>query len=692
MVLSKTKGLGPKSLTPVTEDRVSVQTMSPFNFDPRAAKFSFGPTEQTVDADYHLKGYTFGSSRNSGLDKDGYDDSPKSVSTVFFDSKSTASSCTPPEGIPSGFDPKSPAIDLPSDKAKEGKIDIPLFASDEDIFDVIHDFRTDVQSSDSAFIEEISSHDFQTLVILLANQNDRIRIEALFVLESVLKSSFKCERDLINLGVVPILVQMLSLSKTYITGHSANCLGLIAKRSKNLRDICLQAGALNALSLSAIASTSLPKNQSKQGKHGKRYVQAFRYFYWNDPTVRIELVAPCIPCFVHFMKSEDESLLEEVCLALFQFVELGSYQVPDRVSAVINAGVIPYIIPLLREGANKEIQAIALELLRIFSMSYSCHLKKLLEAGLLDSLAKISSDHNAHLHRKICRILLLIAAGGDASQLSRLVSYPKLKSFLSHASANSDRGLRSLAIRTICYIRIGHLYWDTDEEFVSKVCHLLGHHENIVCLALTAIKASLENGQYRIKLTLDHCGGYSKIYSLQMSKNKIVRDKAKGIIERFFNIAEEMNGSRFPNAKYEKSYLSQVHVAMKSKIEDQEMTILDLEEEMEELHNELEEAGSDKKKLVHVAMKNKMKDQKITIQDLEEEMGDLHNELEETESEKKKLRDQLIALTQQLADHERSAIEIKGVPPETAWKSFLKLSTLLSKWKASLMQASTSES
>eukprot|EP01083_Nonionella_stella_P013641 38348_1 len=247
MVLSKTKGLGLKPLTPVTEDRVSVQTTSPFNFDPGATKFSFGPTEQTVDANYHLKGYTFGNSRYSGLDKDGYDDSPKSVSTVFFDSKSTVSSCTPPEGIPSGFDTKSPTIDLLSDKAKEGKIDIPLFASDEDIFDVIHDFRTDVQSSDSAFIEDISSHDFQTLVILLANHNDRVRIEALFVLESVLKSSFKCERDLVNLRVVPILVQMLSLSKTYIAGHSASCLGLIAKRSKNLRDICLQAGALNAL-------------------------------------------------------------------------------------------------------------------------------------------------------------------------------------------------------------------------------------------------------------------------------------------------------------------------------------------------------------------------------------------------------------------------------------------------------------
>ena len=239
MVLSKTKGLGPK-------DGASIQTTPPFSFQPGATNFSFRQTEWAMDVNSHLKGYKFGSSRHSSPEKEIDDDSPKSVSTVFFDSKSTVSSFTTSEGIPSGSNPKSPAIDLSIGSAKERKIDIPIFASDEDIIDVMHWFQLDVQSS-ASFIEEISSHDFQTLVILLANQNERIRIEALFVLEYVLKSSLKCERDLVNLGVVPIFVQMLSLRNTYITEHSAICLGLIAKQSKNLRDICLQAGALNAL-------------------------------------------------------------------------------------------------------------------------------------------------------------------------------------------------------------------------------------------------------------------------------------------------------------------------------------------------------------------------------------------------------------------------------------------------------------
>ena len=243
-----------------------------------------------------------------------------------------------------------------------------------------------------------------------------LQFEAAWALTNV--ASTDKTRAVVDAGVVPTLVALMSSANADVREQCIWCLGNIAGDSAEYRDVVLAAGALEPLlaNLGQPASTSLLRNATWSLSNLCR----------GKPHPSLERMAPAVPALVHLCASADADTVMDACWAL-SYLSDGD---EARIQAVVDAGACRALAPLLARPDHKIVTP-ALRTLGNVVTGDDAQTQAALDAGALAAAAPLLAHAKKAIRKETCWLVSNVAAGtpaqidllaADAELLRRVVA------------------------------------------------------------------------------------------------------------------------------------------------------------------------------------------------------------------------------------------------------------------------------
>ncbi|KAK7337530.1 hypothetical protein VNO77_18110 [Canavalia gladiata] len=390
------------------------------------------------------------------------------------------------------------------------------------------------------------------LEFLRRRDERQLQFEAAWILTYVSSGISQHTKLLVDLGAIPLFVQLLSSKTLDIVEQAVWALGNIAGDSPSYRDIVLDHGALEPLlsqlpSMSRLPSLSrlLPKRTSivldLELPMLRTAVWTLTNFFYGKPGVEFEKVKPALPVLLQLIYLTDEQILTDACWAL-SYLSDGSVL---NIEAIIEGGFCPRLMKLLGHP-SEAIVVPAIRTLGNIVAGNDTLTQLVIDNQVLSRLYQVITQNDSKIILKeACWIISNITAGNrtqkqaviDANLILPLVNLLRSAKFdvkkeaawaISNAtSAGSHEQIRKLA-KEGCIQPLCDLLTCPDPKIVA-VC--LEGLENILVVG----EADKEDdGVNMFANMVYHCGGLRKIEILQTHESIEVFEKSMSILERFW--------------------------------------------------------------------------------------------------------------------------------------------------------------
>ncbi|XP_027349499.1 importin subunit alpha-4-like [Abrus precatorius] len=388
------------------------------------------------------------------------------------------------------------------------------------------------------FVEFLARHDAP-----------RLQFEASWILTNIASGTSNHTRVVVELGAVPLFVQLLSSSTVEIREQAVWALGNIAGDSPQCRDYILSEGALLPLlsQLNPLSSLSIMRNAA----------WTLSNFCRGKPYVDFEQVKLAFPVLKQLIHSTDEEILTEVCWTLCYLSE----DIDGKVQAVLDAGVCPRLVELLQHQS----ESILLPTIRsLGNIVYGddAQTQVLIDRGVLPCLRQIMmQNHKKGIMKEVCWTISNITAGTKAqvqAVLEANIILPLVR-LLHHAEFEVKKEA-AWAICNATYIGSHeHIKFLVIQGCLKPLCDLL------TCLDLNAVTLCLEGLENILKVgeadkemglhggtniyaeMVEEYGGLEKIERLQNHDNNEIYKRAVRILERFWD-EEELDETNVENS------------------------------------------------------------------------------------------------------------------------------------------------
>lgn len=404
-------------------------------------------------------------------------------------------------------------------------------ATEIDILNSVIGFRKMLSVEKNPPVAEvIDANMLSKFVQLLTHSDEKIQFEAAWALTNVASTEFT--RAVVEHGALPYLVQLLMSGNPDVREQSAWCLGNIAGDATDLRDLVLDAGALDSM----VANIQNPANDSLLSN----VVWAMSNLCRGKPQPALETVAPAIPHLCKIIESGKKEALMDACWAL-SYLSDGN---DARIDAVVRTGITSTLVNLLRSD-NATIITPALRTLGNFVSGNDTHTQAVIDANVMDVVLPLLNHHKKNIRKETCWLLSNIAAGNHG-QINALVSRPEILSAVLKLVHNAEWEVRKEATWVASNIATGghalHVHCLVELGGITSLCSVIDSADpKILLVILEAIQSILKvgdaNGRDYIGF-VDECDGLDKIENLQEHENTNVYEKAVFIIETFFGIDE----------------------------------------------------------------------------------------------------------------------------------------------------------
>ncbi|KAK7363257.1 hypothetical protein VNO77_05391 [Canavalia gladiata] len=381
----------------------------------------------------------------------------------------------------------------------------------------------------------------------LGRRDERqLQFEAAWILTNVASGTSQDTKLLVDLGAIPLFVQLLS-SKTFdIVEQAVWALGNIAGDSPGYRDIVLDHGALKPL-LSQLPSLSrLPSKRTTivvdlELPMLRTAVWTLSNFCHGKPGVEFEKVKPALPVLQQLINLTDEQILTDACWAL-SYLSDGSIL---KIEAIVELGLCPRLVKLLGHRSEAIIVP-AIRTLGNIVAGNDTLTQLVIDNQVLSRLYPLLTQNDSKIILKeACWIISNITAGNrtqkqaviEANLILPLVNLLHSAKFdvkkeaawaISNATfAGSHEQIRKLA----------------KEGCIQPLCDLLTCPDpKIVVVCLEGLEkimfvgeADKENHGVNIFSHMVYlCGGLRKIEVLQTHESIEVYQKCVSILERFW--------------------------------------------------------------------------------------------------------------------------------------------------------------
>lgn len=388
-------------------------------------------------------------------------------------------------------------------------------------------------------------------VRLLAQQESSdIQFESAWALTNIASSDMTA--SVVECGALPHLIALLRSSDANVREQCAWCIGNIAGDSPSLRDVVLEAGALEGILLN-IAQPASP------GLLGN-VVWSLSNLCRGKPQPNLHAVSASLPHLASLLHNDGapNDVLVDACWA-FSYLSDGD---DSRIGAVMDAGVTGRLVHLL-SSEQPNLVTPALRTLGNFVSGSDGQTQGVIDAGVLDHVESLLAHPRKNIRKEACWLLSNIAAGTHY-QIGHLLGKPRVLMAVIKALQSDQWEVRKEAAWVISNICTGggskHIEQIVELGAIEAIISTLDVADSkVVSVALEAIDAILKTGESLNKLNgyisfVDEADGIDKIESLQEHENDGIYEKAIAIIEKYFgsddgledeNLAPAVSGDMF---------------------------------------------------------------------------------------------------------------------------------------------------
>lgn len=383
--------------------------------------------------------------------------------------------------------------------------------------------------------------------LISQNQYHNIQFEAAWALTNILTSD-KTEhiKIIVDHGAISIFVQMLSSNSSDIREQAVWALGNIVGESYKYRNMVLEAGALPLILKEAYSTQKL--------SYIKNIIWIISNFCRGKPSPDFNIISPVLPLIISVIQNAtDEELLVDSIWALSYFSDGKGLKIEGIMNSHVLSQIVkylyfqnlPFLIPTLRIFGN-------------IATGNNNQTQYIINIGFLQATLHLFDNNRKSIIKELCWIISNIAAGTE-SQINSIIQsnfIPPLINILKYGEMDIKEEA-AWALSNIC----GHKLFDQVQYLVSQGCiqgfcdQLLENDIKLVKVVLDGLNYILETGSNKYTnlseniyaRLINEYGGFEKIEQLQLHPNSDIYEKARKIIEKYFDIEGNFDEISFGN-------------------------------------------------------------------------------------------------------------------------------------------------